>query len=179
MVGGYADDPVPGRTLLGGDDHDTVGTSGAVNGRSGGVLQHVDGLDIVRVQGVEAHVHHRHAIYDQQRIGIVHGSQAPDLDGHVALGITAVHDIDTGHPALEQLAHVGAGLVGEDRTADTGNRAGQVALLDVTVTDHHRFVQQGGTFFHDDLQEIPSVDGHFHIGISHTGNPKYRSCDIQ
>ena len=35
---------------LGGDQYDTVGTSGTIDGGSVGILQHLDLLDIIRIE---------------------------------------------------------------------------------------------------------------------------------
>ena len=54
-------------TLLGGYENYTVGSTGTIDGTRSSILQHLDTLDITRVEIVETTLD-RHTVYDVERI---------------------------------------------------------------------------------------------------------------
>ena len=64
---------------LGGDEDDTVGSTCTVDGARGSVLQHLDALDVARVQIVDAALD-GHTINDVERVAVVDGSDTTDTN---------------------------------------------------------------------------------------------------
>ena len=54
-------------TLLGGNEYYTIGSTGTIDSTRSSILQHLDTLDITRVEIVETTLD-RHAVYDVERI---------------------------------------------------------------------------------------------------------------
>ena len=50
--------------FLGGNQNNAVGSTGSVNGTCSSILEHFDGLDILRIQVVDTVDSHGHAIHD-------------------------------------------------------------------------------------------------------------------
>ena len=96
-------------TFLRCDNDDTVRTAATVDGRGRGILQHVEGLDVLRVNGCEkvgntlhSVVIHRHTINDQQRVVVgIQRRAAADADIHLAARCTVVRgDVNTSNLTL-------------------------------------------------------------------------------
>ena len=84
-----------------GHEHDAVGGTGAVDGGGSRVFEDLDGSDVGRVQVVDAAVN-GHSVHDIERIGIVDGADAADLDLRAGTGLAGgLRDLDAGHLALE------------------------------------------------------------------------------
>ena len=96
-----------GLAFLRGDHHDTVGSSGSVEGVGGGVLEHGDVLHIVRIQVVPASVVRSSVNDDQRGCPGIDGAESPD--GHRrggGRGAGAVGHLKAGHLALKSADHV-------------------------------------------------------------------------
>ena len=55
-------------TFLGSDDDDTVGCTRTVNSRSRSILQHCKRSDIIRIDGTDRSIAHRHTVNNNQRV---------------------------------------------------------------------------------------------------------------
>ena len=66
-------------TLLGGDDDHTVGSTRTVDTGRGGILQHLDALDVVTIQFVHARLR-GHTVDDVQRVVVVQRTHTTDAN---------------------------------------------------------------------------------------------------
>ena len=67
-------------SFLGGDKHDSVGTAGAVDGRSGGILQDIYGFNLFRIyhRGTHCGLHRETVHHVKRRVVLGHGVVPPD-----------------------------------------------------------------------------------------------------
>ena len=158
-------------TLVGGDEDDTVGAAGTVDGGGGGVLEDVHALDVTRGDVGEGS-HERHAVEDDERVvGGGQGTLAADADLHrgTRLGVRLGH-LDTGDAAFEGAGDITGGNRAEVITAHGGDGAGHILAAGRTVTDHDRGFQLLGVIFEDDVDLAAGLDGNLHGGVAHAGN---------
>ena len=169
-------------TALGRDNDNTVRGPGTVDGGRRGVLQDVDGLDIVRVQtgdgvtdevdvvegvdlgSIEFHrVLVRDAVDDPQRLTAAHegtGTTDTDLGGRTR-GHGRGRDLQTGHLTFQH----GVDAQGTDTlefiAADGGYRGGQQTPVDGRITGNDGLGQPVlvGAQFH--VEFFLTVEGHF------------------
>src|SRR5690606_24215220 len=99
-----------GLTLLGGDEHHAIRATRPVHGGRGGVLQHADGLDRLRVDVAES-AGDRHAVHHDERVvARLERTGAADADRRVVAGAVVVGaDLHARDAALERLTHAGGG----------------------------------------------------------------------
>ena len=122
---------------LGGHQDDAVRCLGAVDGRRGGILQHVDRRDVVGVDGREVALD---AVdQHQRRVGAVDRRTAADLVGEAAAGReVGLRDAQAGDLALEALARAGDGDVRERLAVELGHgRGDRTPRLFAVAHDHH------------------------------------------
>ena len=134
--------------LLGGDEDDAVTGAGAVEGRGGGALQDGHGLDVFRVDVLQAATHvggripevvvggahevvHRHTVHDDERLvqarqGVV---TAEDDTGGSARTIGGTDDFHTGDLTGQRVGEVRLVRVEEGRAADVLDGIAQRLLL--------------------------------------------------
>ena len=179
------------------NQHHAVGTTRAVDRRGGSVLQNLDRLDVMRVDGRKrVHVHlaavgglarwrgcrlERDAIDDvkrlragRERIGTAH----VDADGAARRTVRLV-DGHAGELALQCLVEaVGAGTVHQFVTADFGHCSRQVALLHRTVSDDDDLVHVLCTLFQDDIERRAVAHLYLLAQHTHAGNVQdvFGSC---
>ena len=145
---------------LGGHEDHAVRGTGAVDGGRSGILEDFHGLDIRRVQVVDAAVH-RHAVHDVQRVGVVDGADTADLDLGTGTRLTGcLGDLDTGNLALEGVVHGGGADRVQGVAVHFGDGGRDDALLLDTVTYDHGFVQHLGVVLQDDDQFLVGRHGH-------------------
>ena len=120
---------------LGGNDDDTVGGAGTVNGRRGGVLQDVDALDVIGIEVVDV-AFDRQAVHHQQRAGLrVHGTDTAD-------GELAAVGRQARYAAFQVLQEGGAVALLDGLGTDRGDGARHLPELDFLVTRHHGSFQE-------------------------------------
>ena len=159
-----------GLALLGflrGDEHDAVSGAGTVDGRSGGILQDGDGLDVVRVE-------HRRvaldAVDEDQCAAAVDGTGTTDVEGGGTSGLTVGQgDVEVGDGAFQHLGDVGGGTSFEHFAGDLLDRTGQVDLLGRAVTDDDGFIQDSRVIPQGDADGGLAGDRHFYGLISDEG----------
>ena len=131
-------------TALGGDHDDTVRTSGSVDRCGRGVLQHRDALDVFRVDVIEVGHCTCHSVHDDERlIRGCDGTGSADTDGSRCTRFTGCgHDIHSRDTSLEGLVYGQAWSLLHIRHLHTSDRAGEVRLLHLSITDHYNLVQR-------------------------------------
>ena len=165
---------IAGLAVLGGDEDDTVRALGAVNRRSGRVLEDFHGHDIGGIDGRQrgdggnlavseaaetevtagiAAALDDHAVDDVQRFRVgVDGRLTADADGRGGTRRTGgLHRGNTGGAALQGLVQVGDDGPLEVFFLHGYGRAGEVAPLHGTVTHDDDFVEEFGVFFQEDI----------------------------
>ncbi len=138
--------------LLGGDEHNSVGSSRTVDRCCRGVLEYLDRLDVTRVQVGHAAAHQRYAVHDVQRIvGGAH--RTGTANAHLAqLARTVVAgDIYPRGLTLYRLKNVLHGSLSDVLLAHTREGARHVAALGRTVADHHDLVEHAIVLGHDNV----------------------------
>ena len=126
--------------LFGGDDDHTIGTTCPIDGGGGGILQDVDGLDILRVDVPKTSADH--SVDHHQRLrGPGDGILTADIDlealPRLVAGFGDHHTRDLTLQGLGDVGRVGADdVAGSQGTYGTG----QVLLTNGAIThDHHIF----------------------------------------
>ena len=131
VLGGEGEAGLAHGTLLGGDEQHTVGTGCTIDGCRGGILQHLDTLDVIGVEGehlcevflvggveVEGIVdvgRVGHTVDDDERVGIaVECGGTTDADIALGTGVTGGDDVHTAELSLQRLLDRGNGRDGRD-----------------------------------------------------------------
>ena len=136
---------------LGGNQDDTVGTTGTVDGGSRSVFQYVDGSDVFGRYGGEVAFD---TVYQDKRVGVTrHGIDTTQHDGRRFGRVTRrVSDAQTGNLTFYQFGCVGNLTSRKVFCLDGGYGTGHIAFALRTVTDDDYFVHHLGVFFQlDDL----------------------------
>ena len=132
------------------------------------VFQHVQTIHVGHVQRGESQVG-GHTVYHHERIAVVDGAQATDLDGYIIARTSGIHDLHAGNLSLNGLTQVGDWCITQFLVAQRGDRAGQVTLLHGAVAYYHYLIQHLGIFCQHHLQTGTPLDGHFLRLIAHVG----------
>ena len=161
-------------SLLGGDDDDTVGTCRTIDGGRGGILEHLDALDVVGVEvgdGAAAHT-----VDDEERcIRTVERTVTTQQEGgRLACLARLAGDVETGNLALQTFHGVHYRCYLDFVGLHARNSAGEIALLLDTITDHHHFFEEVVVFVNDDFKLGIALDGHVLSRISHKTDVKDR-----
>ena len=170
-----------GDALVGGDQDDTVGAAGTVDGRGGGVLQDVHALDVARGDVGEG-THERHTVQDDERVvGGGEGTVAADADleagARTGVGLGHLH---AGHTAVEGAGEVAGGHFTQVVTTHRGDGTGHVRLAGGTVTDDHEGVQGLGIVGEDDVDLRAPLHGHALGRITHARDlERCRGADLE
>ena len=149
---------------LGGYEHDAVRSTGAVNGGGSCILQDFNGLDIRRIEVVDATVD-RHAVHDVERVGIVDGADTTDLDLGAGARLTgSLGNLHAGDLALECIVDCGSFDRVELVSIHLGDGCRHDALLLHTVTHHDDIVEQEGVLAKNEIDDAAAVHG-FTLGL--------------
>ncbi len=141
--------------VLGGDDDDTIGSACTIDGRSGGVFQHVDRLDVVDVEVGEL-AFHRQSVDDEQG-----RSLSKERGGTTNLQLTAIGR-QTGHAAFEVGDEAWCVAILQDFAGHGGRSTRHVLFGDGLITGHDHFLERGAARHGDVLlnEGVASLDGH-------------------
>ena len=152
-------------SALGGDEDDAVGAACAVDGGSGGVLQHVDGGDVLRGHLGDVA---RHAVDEHQRVEAAgEGGDAAQADGAGGIRVArALGDVQAGHLALDELGGILDVTDVEVLGLDAGDGRRDVALLHRTVADDHHVGEQLAVLLQGDADVGSALEGYFLGGIA-------------
>ena len=150
-------------TVLRGDDDHTVSSTRTVDGTCRCVLQHLDGLDVVRREVADGSTH-GHTVDDVQRGCAAERTDTTDAHRRVGTGLTVRGDLYTGHLTLEHRRDVGVGDLLHFLGIHDGDRTCQVGLLLSTVTHDDHLIQRHGVAFHlNSSQDGTTAHGHLHV----------------
>ena len=157
--------------LAGGHEDNAVRRTGTVDGRGGGILQDVDGLDVSGVQVLQ--VTAGHAVDNDERARGTGG--ADTTDGNVvtrARTTTGLDDVHTRDGAVQGAERVGRALLLDLVTGDVNRRAREETLLLRTVTDNDRLIEEFGVFLEHDIDGRTPVQLLFLRGETYAGERK-------
>ena len=138
-------------SFLCGDEHNTVRCTGTINSTGSSILEHLDTLDVVRVQEIDAAS--RETIYNVEGLGVVDGTDTTDTD--LCTGIRSTGALDnrnTGGHTLQDIVHTGLSGGLEVLGGDAGNGGGHHRFLLHTITDDDGLFQHLGIVLEDDSQ---------------------------
>ena len=157
-------------TLCGHDDH-TIRSAGTING-SGGVLQHGDGLDVLRAQAAQTTVAVRNSVDNNQRAAVSEGVGSPDGDGGtVVAGLAARLDHHHTRKATgERVRQVGSGRHHQVAAIHTYHRTSYGRFLLSGVGHHNNLVEGRYLFGHRYADRGLSGDVHFLGSVANVGN---------
>ena len=173
-----------GRAFLGGDDHDTVGSTRTVEGRGGGALQHGHALDVfgvdihhtvgerggrlghtvgARVAGIDGRVVVDDTVDDEERLVVTaFGSRVTTTDDDrrtSARGTAGLRHVDARHLAREGVDDVGLLVAKELLGLDFGDRIAQgFPLFLDTESRHDGLLQHFRIVGQDDVDDGTSCD---------------------
>ena len=145
---------------LGGHNHNTVRTTGTVDGGGESVLEDVNALDLGGRNVVDGF--HGEAVHDVERAAVLgDGTAAADADLDVGIRVAfGGHYGHTGHLTGKGLGHGGNRLFGQFVRTYAGHGAQEVTALDRRITYHHDFVEEGLVGFQDYVDLRLTGNGH-------------------
>ena len=126
------------------DDDYTVRTACTVDGCCGTVLEHVDGLDLLEVDG--PHVSSGHAVDDHKRSLACHecvGTTEEDLERSIRVTSVWVGHCKTRNLSLEHTCRRGECTDVQVVCLEADNGSGNLFLGSLTITDGYRLVKYG------------------------------------
>ena len=143
---------------LGGNHHDTIGTSGTVESIGSRVLEDCHGLDIARVEVVEVSGI-RHSVHNPQRaVPRIEGAEAPDTDFRIRTRLSgSVGQLHTGHLSGQRLRYVGLLALRDVLGLDRSCRAGEGLFLGGTERDDNHIVESLGIHLQDHINDSASA----------------------
>ena len=138
------------RAALGGDQHHAVGRTRTVDCARGGVLEHLDTLDVARVYVVEAALD-GHSVDDVERVGVVDGADTAHADFRRRSRLSRRRRYgDACGEALQGVVHADGCRHAQLVRAYLGYGGRHDALLLHAVTHHYKLVERGVVLVHDD-----------------------------
>lgn len=158
-----------------GDHDDAVGAAGAVNGRGGGILQHVDRHDVRRVERRGVETFERESVdHVERRTVLREGVLAADDDVDARTGFAFargdLHAGDTSGQRLVERAHGGLLHLGG---IDRGDRARQVDAAHVAVAHDHHFVDVVRVLGQRHVDHRAFADAHLLRGVAQHREGKF------
>ena len=145
-------------TLFGSYENHTVCSSRSVDGTRCSILQHVDTLDVGRVQVVD--VTASHTIDNIKRLGITIGTSTTDGNLKTITRLTRYClNAHTGALALESAKHLSRVQFGNIFTFHLDSSTSDQLLLLDTITDDNHFFKNGVVIFHRDVESRLVANG--------------------
>ena len=162
------------RTLISGDDDDTVGTTGTVDGSGGSILQDVDALDVAWANIAELTHEWDTVEHDERVVAGREGTLTTDANLHfltwLCRSLRHQHTSDT---SLECLSCVGGSNLIQFLTTDVGNRTRHSFAALGTITNHHHLVDVVAVLLHHDVELVTCAHAHFSGHIAEVGNDEH------
>ena len=165
-------------SLLGGDEHHTVGSTATIDGCGRCILQDVDALNVARVQGLNGRSRHQgHSVdHIEWRIGGTDGALTAYADAAQLAGTLVGGDVNTGGLALQCFEGVVHGAGVQLLLANVHHRACHVAALLRAIAHHHHLVEQLAVFLHGHVQLALAVNSHGARSIAHIRDVQAGTC---
>ena len=159
------------RTFLCGDDDDTVGTTGTVDGSSRSILQNVDALDVAWANIAELTHEWDTVEHDERVVAGRERTLTTDANLHFLtwLGGSLRHE-HTSDTSLQCLSSVGGSNLIQFLTTDVGNGTRHSFAALGTITNHHHFVDVVAVLLHHDVELATCAHAHFSSHIAEVGN---------
>jgi len=155
----------PSRTLLRRHEDDAVGASASVDRRRRRVLEHLDGLDHLRVEVLDT-ARDRDAVDDVQ--GVVARRERPDAANanvHRRARLVARRDdLDAGDSALQRLHRVVGRNLSQLLRRNRGDRASDCATVRFVVARHDDRIERRGRGLQREVRGCSSTGRHRHRG---------------
>ena len=154
--------------VAGGDDDNAVSTAGTVDGGRGTVLQHVDGLDVLRGHGREGS---RDTVHKDERRGrAVQGGSTTEHHGGGSGRVSGRNgDLEAGDLALDELTGIDHGALDELIRLHALHGGRDVGFFLGTVADGHSFLQERNRLLEHHVDDGAVADGLFHVLIADAG----------
>ena len=128
-------------TALGRDDNHTIGGTRTIDSTCRSVLQHLDGLNIVRRE-IANRGTHGHAVDDIQRSLVsVQGTDTTDTNQWVGTGLSVRGNLHTGYLTFQHRGDIGVRHALQLIGIHNRYRTGQVGLLLNTITHNDHLVE--------------------------------------
>ena len=129
-------------TALGGNQDNTVRTTGTIDSRSGSILQYRNRGDIITTNRVDFTLKRR-TVYNVQRgCTTVDRTCTTDTDACARTRLTGtINNLNTCHLTLQCVRYVRLSLVGELFALHLFSRTNELCTSRSTITDNHDFVQ--------------------------------------
>ncbi len=168
---------------LGGDQDHTVGSTVTVQGGGGGVLQHGEALDVVRVQVGDVTAE-RNAVDDIER-GVVtgHGTDTADADGSVATRVAGRQGEHARGHTFQHIRHAGDRALGDGVGLHGGDGARHGLLLGHTVGHDHEFFKALRIGGQQDVDHGAAFHGGFLVEVAdgaedQSSISRHRNCVV-
>ena len=160
-------------TILRGDDDHTVCSTRTVDSTCRCVLQHLNGLDVVRREVADGSTH-GHAVNDVQRGCATKRTNTTDAHRRVGTGLTVRGDLHTSNLTLEHRRDVRVRNLLHFLGIHNRNGTSQVGLLLSTVTHNDHLIQCHGVAFHlNSAKNGATAHGHLHVLESYIAHDEH------
>ena len=147
-------------TALGRDNNHTVSGTRTVDGSRRSILQHLDGLDVGRVERVEI-LSRCHTVNHVERVASVHRTHTTNANRRTAATRRSVgHDVNTCQLALHGVQHIWVALADRTFHVHHSHSTRQVSLALHLVTSDNHFCQFLGVVLQRDMHRRSCW--HFH-----------------
>ena len=161
-------------TALGGDDDHTVSSTRTVDGTCRCILQHLDGLDVVR-RDVANSGTHGHTVNHVQRSRRTERTDTTDTHCGVGTGLTVRRNLHAGHLTFQHSRDVRVRHTLQFVGIHNADRTRQVGLLLDTITYDDHLVEHLGVALHLDLLDNgTSADGNLAVFVTHIAHNERR-----
>ena len=159
-------------TLLGGDEDHTICSRRTIDSSRSSILEHVDTLDVGRVEGVD--VAASHTVDDVDRIGAAVGTCTTDIDLESIARLTGIGlDGHTRSLALESAEHLCGVEFGNVLTLHLQSGTSDEFFLLHAITHDHNFIEHVGVFGEGDAESALVAHRNFLCGVTNVGNHKH------
>ena len=163
-------------TVLGSDDNHTICSTRTVDGACRSVLQHLDGLDVVRREVANGRTH-GHTVDDIQRSGASERTQTTNLHRGISTRLTVRRNLYTCHLTFKHRRDVRIRHTLQFLGVHNRHRTRQISFLLRTVTHDNHLIQHVVVRLQLDLiNDGAPADSDFPVLVAHI---TYHECSIR
>ena len=144
-------------TLLGGHQDHTVSSTGAIDGCRSSILQHVDALDVARIQTIQTIICSTtgDSVNHEQWGTGTHGTHTTDVHLKALSRLSrCLCNVHTRSAGLHSAQSIGGVQLGDIITLHLNGSTGHQFLLLGTVTYDNHFLQDGIVILHRNLEVV-------------------------